>query len=298
MDFIATIVFVIFRFIIGITPFWLLYATSDILRFILERVVKYRKKVIISNIRSCFPYMSEDELNRNVHLFYKNLSDVMVESVKGFTITPEQVRKRHKLVNPEVMNQYFYNEKTIIIGVAHYTNWEWGTLSAPIFLQSHIDVFYKPLSNSIIDRYLRESRRKIGSEMISIDKTARAFIKNSNNTLGYVMATDQSPSNVDKAHWIKFLGRETAFLHGMEYYAKRFNYPVLFVDIQRVKRGYYELTASILTENPKDMEEGEVTALYAQKLEDIIKKRPENWLWSHRRWKAKRPENKPLIKYN
>ena len=298
MNFISTIVFIVFRFVINITPFWLLYVKSDLIRFFLERVIKYRRQVIVDNIRSCFPEMTDTELKKTVHRFYKNLSDVMVEGLKAFTMNSRQIRERHKVLNPEVMNQYLSNNQTIIIAAAHYTNWEWGTLSAPVFCQAPIKVLYKPLSNHVVDKQVCNSRRKIGSEMVSIYNTARVFIENSIQTVGFVMASDQCPSNVDKAYWIKFFGRETGFLHGIEYYAKRYNYPVIFIDIQRVKRGYYELTCSVLTENPKDLEDGKITVLYAQKLEEVIRKKPENWLWSHRRWKAARPEYKPLLEYD
>ena len=99
------------------------------------------------------------------------------------------------------------------------------------------------------------------------------------------MASDQSPSNPKKSYWINFLGRETAFLHGPEVYAKKYNYPAVFVDIQRVKSGYYELELTVLAENPRELPEGEVTRRLAKKLEEVIQKKPQDWLWSHKRWK-------------
>jgi Kdo2-lipid IVA lauroyltransferase/acyltransferase len=169
-----------------------------------------------------------------------------------------------------------------------------GELHHQVF-SNEINVFYKPLSNTYVDRYIRNTRSKSGSKLVSIYKTAKIFENNIGKVIGYVMAADQSPSNPKRAYWINFLGRETAFLHGPEYYAIKYNIPILFIDIQRVKRGYYELTSVLISDDPTNTKEGEITKKYAKMLEKAILNKPENWLWSHRRWKLKRDPNQELI---
>lgn len=292
MNFFLTILFLTFRFFIVIIPFRLLYFFSDILRFFLEKVIKYRKDVIKQNLSLCFPGLSVKEINKIMHLSYKNLSDIMMEGIKAFAMTDKQIINRHKILNPEVIEHFFNLNRSVICVPCHYGNWEWGASSPSLQLSKEIFVFYKPLSNMYIDRYIRNIRAKSGSKLESIYKTARVFDNNADNVVGYVMAADQSPSNSRRAYWVDFLGRETAFLHGPELYARKHDIPVVFIDIQRVKRGYYELTCSVITDNPKNTAEGEITTRYAKKLEEAILIKPENWLWSHRRWKLKRHPNK------
>lgn len=272
---------------IGITPFWLLYGISNIVRFILEHIIRYRKQVITNNLILSFPKKSSKQIKKTRHLFYKNLSDILIEGVKGHSMSNKQITERHKLLNPELINSYLDKGQTIITAPCHYNNWEWGTMSLALFYNCPTYALYKPLSNKLIDNYVSKGRAKAGSIMVPIEKTGRTFYHNQNTTVAYAMASDQCPSNIKKAHWVNFLGRKTAFIHGLELYSKKFNLPLFFIDIQRVKRGYYELTCSLITDNPTKLKEGEITALYAKKLEESIIKTPENWLWSHKRWKHK-----------
>ncbi len=289
MDFLLTVILTVFIFLMGLIPFWLLYVISDFLHFVLYRVVGYRRKVVEDNIRSCFPELSEEEQEKLVSLSYKNLADIIVEGVKGFTMSGKQVVTRYKYVNPEFLLPYINTGKSVILLPAHYGNWEWGGLSTPLQIgYKKIIVLYKPLSNHLADRMLRKNRSRTGISMESIYETARLFKTYSSQTSSFFLIADQSPSNVSKSYWVNFMGRETAFLHGPEQYARQYHLPVIFVDIQRVKRGHYELAFSLISDNPASLPEGEITARYAQKLEEIIRKKPENWLWSHRRWKHKK----------
>ena len=158
-------------------------------------------------------------------------------------------------------------------------------MSPSLFFNHIIIVFYKPLSNPYINRFVNKNRSRTGGILTSIYKTSETFKELKNQKAIYVMAADQSPSNVERAIWVDFLGRKTAFLHGIELYGKTYNYPVVFTDIQRVKRGYYELSLSLISDNSSETKDGEITRLYASKLESAIKKKPQDYLWSHKRWK-------------
>ncbi len=290
MDFLLTIILAFFIFLIGLIPFRVLYVISDFLRFVLYRVVGYRRKVVEDNIRQSFPELPEAEQKRLVRLSYKNLADIITEGVKAFTMSDKQVVKRYKFINPEFLTSYKEAGKSVILLPAHYGNWEWGGLSIPLQLDyRHIIVLYKPLSNKFADRLVKKNRTRTGIFMGSIFKTAKLFKTYTSQTTAFFLIADQSPSNMRKANWVNFFGRETAFIHGPEQYARLYQLPVIFVDVQRVKRGHYEIEFSLLTDDPASLSKGEVTVLYARKLEEIILKKPENWLWSHRRWKHQKP---------
>ena len=289
MNFISSILTRFFILLFAIVPFWLLYIFADFFYFILYKVLKYRLNIVRDNLRKTFPEKSIEELNRIEKLSYKNLSQITVESLKAFTMSKKQIFARHKVINEDEMSHVYKDHGGVIALPNHYGNWEWGALSC-MQLQWPGVALYKPLSNKYLDSYVRNNRSRLGTELVSIYDTARCFITNKDKGKNYVMASDQSPSNPNKSYWINFLGRETAFLHGPEVYAKKYNYPAVFVDIQRIKRGYYELELTVLAENPRELPDGEVTRRLAKKLEEVIQKKPQDWLWSHKRWKLTKGE--------
>lgn len=290
MNILVAFTFYFFIFLIGILPFFVMYLFSDFARFLLQYVIRYRLKVINSNLDKALPGLGKQEKRRLVRKVYMNLSDVLVEGIKSFTMTRRQVRCRHRILNAEILDPYLKSGKSIIAVTAHYNNFEWGSLSPGVFTDYNLIAFYKPLSNKYIDRFVRRSRSKFGTTLASIRETTSTFAHYKNIPTVYLMAADQSPSNHSKAIWVNFLGIETAFLHGPEKHAASNDYPVFYIHVERVKRGYYTCELSLLADNPAILPEGEITRRYAAKIESIISGKPENWLWSHRRWKKKRED--------
>ncbi|MCB2209148.1 MAG: lysophospholipid acyltransferase family protein [Bacteroidetes bacterium] len=285
MNLLLTSIFIVFVFVIGILPFRVLYIFSDLMYFVLLYMMRYRKSVVRKNLESCFPEKSKKEIDKLIRLSYKNLTDVIVEGFKAFTMSDRQIRERHKVLNPEILEDLVYNKRGVIAAPCHYGNWEWGSMSPSLYFKHKIIVFYKPLSNPYINRFVNKNRSRTGGILTSIYKTSETFKELTDQKVIYIMAADQSPSNAKRAIWVDFLGRETAFLHGPEIYAKKYNYPVIFTDIKRVKRGFYELTLSIISDHSSKTTKGEITSLYAEKLETAIINKPEDYLWSHKRWK-------------
>ncbi len=285
------ILYWLFRFFIGflgILPVRLVYIFSDFLAFLLFYVVKYRKKVVFNNLRNSFPEKNETEISKIAKKFYQHLCDIMVETFKAFSFSDAEMIKRYKVSNQEILTPYFAKNQNIILSAGHYGNWEWATQSVGFQTDFQLITLYKPLSNSLIDKYLREQRRSRKVEVVSISETRKVFSDSYEKPAGFVMAADQSPSNLKRAFWVKFLNQDTACLHGVESYAKLYNLPVFFCNIQREKRGFYTVTLSLLVENPQDTKDGEISQIYLSALEKIILEKPENYLWSHRRWKHKR----------
>jgi Kdo2-lipid IVA lauroyltransferase/acyltransferase len=288
MDLLLTGIFLLFILLIGFIPFPVLYLFSDLIRFILKNIVGYRKQVIIGNLKASYPALTEKELGKMVNDVYRNLADVMVEGIKAFSMLPRQVKKRHRIINPEIIDTYLDRGQSIIALPAHFNNWEWGSLSPGLYTKHTIIALYKPLSNKYIDRFTKRSRSKFGTTLSSIYTTGLTFERYVPSPAIFILAADQSPTNARKSYWVDFMGRDTAFLHGPEKYARMYDLPVLYADVQRVKRGYYTLEISILVEKPSEVAEGEITRRYAAKLEKVIRENPGSWLWSHKRWKLSR----------
>ncbi len=288
MHLFITCIFLSFVGMVSLMPFKLIYGLSDFAAIIMGRLVKYRHKVIFDNLQQSFPQKTTDELNLIANGFYKNLTDNLLESFKAFTLMRSTIVKRHKIRNPELLEALLKDYNGVIGVTAHYANWEWGSQSGSLQCNNHFAALYKPLRNKYIDRILKRSRAKCGTELVSIYETSELFERCKNKKCVYLMAADQSPANgkqLDNAYWFDFFNRSTAFLYGPEKYARKYNYPVVYIDIQRVKRGYYEVELSVLTQTPTEHQEGDITRLYKEKLEQVITAKPENWLWSHRRWK-------------
>lgn len=291
MGYIGAFFFFFAVLFIGLFPFPLLCGFSNVIRFLIYNIFGYRKGVVLKNLEGSFPNLSSLEFKRIVKLFYKNLVDVFLEGMRAFTMSRKQILKRHRIINPEVLESYYLKGQSVIGVTGHYANWEWGSLSASLQTKFNVVAFYKPLNNKPIDKFVRWSRTRFGTHLASIKETTSTFEEYKNTSTIFLMAADQGMPKkfLDKAYWIQFLNRKTAFLHGMEKHARLNNLPVIYADIQRVKRGYYTIELSVLTEKPLEQGEGKLTEMYVRKLESIIMKKPEDWLWSHRRWKHSPP---------
>lgn len=274
----------LFRF----CPFFLLYIISDILSFVLYNVIKYRRNVVFENLKNSFPNKTDKELKSLSKSFYKHLADISLESVKGMTISKKAIKKRYKVKHVNIPNEYYSKSQSILCLTSHYGNWEYGILGTDSAIKHQAIALYLPLSNKYTESYGIKRRRRFGMKMVAVQETKSIFEKTPEVPVAVIMAADQSPSNLSKAIWTKFLNRDTACLHGPEAYAKKINIPVLFLSIKKVKRGYYELHFEKFIDNPAPLEAGKITKLYMERLEKDIVNKPDFYLWSHRRWKHKK----------
>jgi Kdo2-lipid IVA lauroyltransferase/acyltransferase len=284
-----SLVFFVFVILIGLMPFRLMYYFSNFVAWMLRSVFRYRIDLVSQNLSYTNLDLTEKEKKKLIKKIYRNLSDILLEGIKSFTMTQTSIKKRHKVLNPELIKPYYESRQSLILVTGHIGNWEWGSMSAGIQTDFRILGFYKPLKNKFINKFLLRSRAKFGTILAPIKQTSISFKNYLNAPTVFLMAADQNPSKPDEAHWIDFLGRKTAFLHGPEKHSKNNKLPVVFTEINRVKRGKYELVLSILVEDPSKYSTGEITEIYARKLESVIRLTPESWLWTHRRWKHKAP---------
>ena len=248
------------------------------------------KKVVMENLRKVFPEKEEVELKKIQKEFYRHFCDLVFESLKIFTANNQSILQRVELVNAELLEGYYRANKSLILVTGHYANWEWSAVTLP-FHSSHTGTgIYKKLSNPFFDKRLRETRARFGTKLMSTKEVAVFFEEHKEQLCTYGFINDQSPSDPKKGHWMKFLNQDTCMLTGVERYAVKYNYPVLYGMITRKKRGYYRIEYKLVCENPVDSKPNEITEKCSQINEEIIRSAPAYWLWTHRRWKHKRPE--------
>ncbi len=282
------ILFQLFRafvFSVGITPFWILQLNSHFMAFVLYHVVGYRKKVVYSNLHKCFPEKDDKEIIKIARKFYLHLSDVILETLKGFYMSESQLKKRWKVLNPEALDKYFSEGRDVINLASHYGNWEWGILAVDMQIKHQTVSIYMPMTNVLMENWSRKKRERFGMQMISIKGTRDFFMSKKEKPSSIILAADQNPTNIQKSIMAKFFGYDTPCLHGAEEYSRTQNIPLVYFDVQKVKRGYYTLEIIDMIENPAETKYGEVTQKYMAKVEEIIRRKPEYYLWSHRRWK-------------
>ncbi len=277
----------------SVIPLQLLYSFSYVLFFCLSKVFRYRQKVVLANLQNSFPEKNKNNLKNLSKQFYRHFCDLLLESIKGLTLPKAELQLRFIYKNPEIFAPLFEKKQSAILLGSHYGNWEWGVLSFPLAVQHKVIGIFKPLKNRRLDSWLNYRRRRWGLHLTSMQQAGRAVIENRNQPCIFVLIADQTPSDVKNAHWLPFLNQDTPFLHGPDKLARQTGYPVFYFEIQRVKRGFYEVTFEEICPNPKEKKEGEITAAFAHCLEATIRKDPANWLWSHRRWKRKRPAANP-----
>lgn len=270
-------------------PFPVLYFISDCLFFWVYHVFGYRRKVVFNNLKNSFPEKSERDLHIIEKKFYHHMSDLVVESLKTFTISREAAAKRMVARNPEVPNQFFEQGKDISVVGGHYGNWELYAVTLAEHLKHKAVALYTPMTNKFFDKKFKISRSRYGLNMCSIHEIKDDLTSKNREITATIFGSDQSPRKAQRAYWTKFLNQDTGVQFGLEKFAKDNNQPVVYGNIYKVKRGYYEVEYNLICEDPSKMAYGEITERHVKMLENIIKKQPEYWLWSHKRWKHKRP---------
>lgn len=261
----------------------MMYLISDIASFFIQWV-PYRKKVIQENLSRCFPDFSIIEQKKIRKKFQKFLLRLVLESMKGFSLSNQEAAKRFHFVNPEVIEPFLQSGKSVIGMAGHFGNWEWGALGSGVHF-SRVIGLYKPIKNHRIDQYVREKRSQHGLQLGSIQNTHRVFAQNQAEPTFFLLISDQQPSNREKSIWVNFFNTPTPCLHGAELYGSRYEMPVVFIDIIPKSKGFYEAVLIVISENAALEKPGELTQKFMQLLEHRIQKNPEYWLWSHRRWK-------------
>lgn len=284
------IVYYLFIRPLSFLPAFVLYSLSTFTYLVLYHVIVYRKKVVFANLKNAFPEKSESEIENIARLYYRHLCDLIVESIMMFQMSEKEVIKRFQVSNPELLDGIYKQGKSVIIVSAHYNNWEMAALSPGLQLMHTFVSIYTPIKNKFMDQKIRESRSRYGSPVVAKKEVDAFFDTMKDELIAPLFAADQSPSNPQKAYWTTFMNQDTPVAYGPEKYAMKYNFPVVFAYIRKLKRGHYEATVEMICENPAETKHGEITEKHVRILENEIHEAPQYWLWSHRRWKHKRPK--------
>ena len=262
----------------------ILYIISDGIYLIVYHGIGYRKEVVMNNLEMAFPEKTNEERLKIAKEFYHNLLDSFIETIK-LVRASRRFLKNRVTANWEVMEPLFKSGKSCQLHLGHTFNWEWGHHVLGSNTNYQVLVVYIPLNNSVFEKLMYNLRVRYGNKFIAAGnmKNSMETFRDTQYVLGLI--ADQSPSNLNNAYWMNFLGRPTGFVSGPEKGARAANLPVLFASIVKPKRGHYHAILEVACEDPCAMKEGELTLQYARYMEKVISANPEMWLWSHRRWK-------------
>ena len=281
--------------ILSYIPLSVLYFLADTLVYpLMYYVVHYRRKVVAKNLRISFPDKSENERKKLEKKFYHHFADLIVETIYGYRISKEEMRERVVFENLDMLENLARKTHGTIAYLAHLGNWEWIADVGNQYLDKSIVEYnvYRRLKNPHSDRIMLELRSKRGGECIEKNQLLRKLVllRRAEHPFVVGMLADQKPSKRSSYIWTQFLKQETAFLDGSEVLAKKFGFSAVYAHIWSPKRGYYRVRFELITDNPVDMPFEAMTKCYAQLLEQNISAQPEQWLWTHNRWKWSRKD--------
>ncbi|ALI98039.1 lysophospholipid acyltransferase family protein [Rufibacter tibetensis] len=277
---------------ISLLPFPVLYAFSTFLYVVLYHLIGYRKKVVRQNLEKSFPQKSVAELRKIEKQFFLNLTDIMVETLKLVSLSPQDLAKRVYLHRSEKIENYLNQGVPVMIMGAHLGNWEFMSSAGNRHFPFPVDGVYKPLASSFFESFLWFLRSRFGITLVKMKDTLRHLLRHRGQPRILSLLSDQVPPYGEIQYWTNFLHQDTAFYVGADKLRTSFNYPTFFVGMRHVKRGYYEVVFQELLPLPQAgvKEEGHpLTEVFARKLEAWVNQYPAEYLWSHKRWKHQRP---------
>lgn len=271
-------------------PNRILYLLADFLYFIFYKLLGYRKKVVRNNISNSFPQKTEKERLAIEKSFYKHFADLVLESVKAFTISTEEIQK--KVLHPDVslFNKYLQEGRHVALVGGHYGNWELFAVSVGLDIPHQPVALYTPLKNKFMDKKMQSSRARFGLLMRNYEQVKQMAVDPEQKPMAVIFGSDQSPRLSQKPHWMEFLNQETGVQVGTEKFARDYNAVVIYGLIKKVKRGHFELTYRLITDDPSQLPWGAITEMHTRELEKDIMDEPAYWLWTHKRWKRKRSD--------
>jgi len=275
-----------FAWLFSRLPMRVLYVISDILFVLIYYIFGYRKEVVLRNISRVFPEKTDLEKKELSKKFFQHFSDMLIEIVKGFSMGKNEILKRYTYKNPELLNSFVKNKKSIALVGAHQANWEWS-INLPLIAETEVFGAYNQLRNPYFDATLKKSRERFGVKGIKTSEMVKEMVLNYKNTIQgiYILLSDQSPLIEKTFYWTNFFGVKVPVHTGLEMLAKKFDLVVINYHTKKIKRGYYETEFQLITENPNEFENFELTEKYLTLTEKNIRQNPEVYLWSHNRFK-------------
>ena len=276
-------------------PLRLLYVISDFLYFLLLYVVRYRRRVVLENLHLSFPEKTAADIQAIAKGFYRNLTDLIVETIKMPALSPDELRQRVRFTNAELVQTRLRAGQTVIGMASHQGNWEWIP-SASVLNDMPVDSVYKPLNNSFFEEIMRTIRSSFGAVPTPMTSLPRQLVVRKDVPRIIALVSDQMPGAPEHAYWTDFLHRDTPFYPGTERLARSRKFAVFYLQLVRLRRGYYEATFTLIAEPPYEtVPPGAIVERYRDLLEDTIRRYPTDWLWSHKRWKHQRDKYSKIV---
>lgn len=267
-------------------PLRVLYWISDFIFVILYFVVGYRKKVVFQNLKNSFPEKSDSELKIIRKKFYHNFCDYLVETLKSFTIPSQELRVRVQHLNQDVFHEAKKENKNVILLAGHIFNWEWFNALATIIPQEKSFPVYRKVQSSFWEQKVKAIRNRFGNHALEAKEVIRHIFKNTNDGNSvYMFVADQTPHSSEVTYGLEFLHQKTPAFVGYDKLSTRMDLVFVYCEMKKVKRGYYQINYHRIYPDGEKFQEYEVVRKFHKMLETTINKRPDNYLWSHRRWK-------------
>lgn len=281
-----------FIWLFTLLPLRLLYIFSDFMYLIVYHVTGYRKKVVKDNLRHAFPEKSADEINDLSKRFFKHFCDFLIESAKTIHLSTKEIDQRFRYVNAELFQKYYEEGKSVVLVLGHYANWEW-VANCTSKINHKPFAIYKPLRNEMFDELIRSIRTKWQMGTVPMNDVIRVILQKEREKTKIITSflVDQTPPR-SYPFWIRFMNRETPFYTGPAKIARKFDHTIVYMQIKKIRRGFYETEFFPLFDEPGKFTEDQIMFRIVEVLEDTIRQQPEYWLWSHRRWKHTK-ENPP-----
>ena len=275
----------------SIHPYWLLYLKSDFYYVLTYHLIRYRRKVVRENLLRSFPEKDAKAIKTIEKHFYRNLCDLFVEAPKMLNMKPDGYKYRINYTNPELLTQLYEQHKNVFYAIPHSGNWEWfGKMTCDLTAHNCMAV-YKKVQNPVFEQLMLYLRTKdVPLEMVESNSALRRLTQLRDSCNAVLMVADQTPHGLASDYWTEFLHQDTCWFTGLERIAKMLDYAVVFVAMKRTGRGRYEVTFELIADQPKETEKGYIMEQYVRCVERFIQEQPDNWLWSHRRWKHQRPQ--------
>jgi Kdo2-lipid IVA lauroyltransferase/acyltransferase len=273
-------------YLIASLPFRVLYKFSDFFYFVLYGT-GYRKNVVRTNLKNSFPEKSNAAIEVICKAYYRYLCDLILETLKTLTMTEQEATEHCTFRGAAWLDKLYAEKKSLIIVMGHYGNWEWAGPSFSLNTKFQLIVIYRPLTNPYFEKMMAGMRTKFRTKITPVQQTLRDMISSRGQLTATAFIADQTASP-ENAYWTTFLNQDTAVFTGPEKLAVKFGYPVVYMNIQRISRGKYEVIPELLFPDPKATAAGEISETFTRRLEQEIIRDPVIWLWSHRRWKHKR----------
>ena len=274
---------------LSVHPYWLLYLKSDFYYLMTYYVMRYRRKVVRQNLLRSFPDKSHKEIKAIEKQFYRNLCDLFVEAPKMMRVGPNGYKNRIVVANTELVQQLYEQKKNVFYAIPHSGNWEWFGKMIPDFTPHNGLAIYKRVKNEVFEQLMLYMRTKnCPIEMIESNSVLRRLMQLRDKQNGVLMMADQTSHGLEQDFWTEFLHQDTCWFTGIERIAKKLDYAVVFVNMVRTGRGRYEVSFELVVDDPKATADGEIMEKYVRCVERFIEANPDNWLWSHRRWKHQR----------